>query len=129
MNKPVPRLSDEYRYRIMSLLEEQPALSQRELAARLGISLGKVNHCVKALMQKGLLKANAFCNSRNKRAYMYVLTPRGLRDRAQVTLRFLQRKLDEYEALEKEIADIRARLEARRAGRSGTDVDAPRYRA
>jgi EPS-associated MarR family transcriptional regulator len=110
-----PRFSDEYRYRIMSLLEREPSLSQRELAARLGMSVGKVNYCLQALIGKGLLKATTFCNSRNKRAYIYVLTPSGLRERARVTLRFLQRKTEEYERIKKEIEEIRAEFRTRQA--------------
>jgi EPS-associated MarR family transcriptional regulator len=104
-------LSDECRYRILRLLDEHPGMSQRELAARLGMSLGKVNYCLRALIDKGVLKATRFCNNRNKRAYLYVLTPRGIRERAQVTLSFLKRKTAEYEALETEIAELRAHIE------------------
>jgi EPS-associated MarR family transcriptional regulator len=106
----MPEVTDEYRYRIMSLLEREPGLSQRELAARLGISLGKVNFCLQALIEKGLLKANTFYNSRNKRAYLYVLTPNGIRERAQLTVRFLERKTAEYEALRAEIERISAEV-------------------
>jgi EPS-associated MarR family transcriptional regulator len=102
----VPVLTDEARYRILRLIEENPAISQRELARALGISLGKVNFCLNALIEKGILKANSFLNSRNKRAYAYVLTPRGLDDKARVTVRFLRRKVAEYEALQKEIAEL-----------------------
>jgi EPS-associated MarR family transcriptional regulator len=87
-------------------------LTQRQLARRLGMSLGKVNFCLKAFGEKGLLKVNAFYNSRNKRAYAYLLTPSGMRERARVTLRFLQRKTEEYERLKGEIAEIRAQFEA-----------------
>lgn len=102
----MPVLTDEARYRILRLIEENPAISQRELARALGISLGKVNFCLNALIEKGILKANSFLNSRNKRAYAYVLTPRGLDDKARVTVRFLRRKVAEYEALQKEIAEL-----------------------
>jgi EPS-associated MarR family transcriptional regulator len=104
------QFNDEFRYRIISLLEEEPTLSQRQLAARLGISLGKVNFCLQALVDKGWLKASRFYGSENKRAYMYVLTPQGIRERVSLTLRFLQRKTAEYEALKKEIAEIRSVL-------------------
>ena len=70
------------------------------------MSIGKANFCVRALVDKGILKVNAFCNNRNKRAYAYVLTPSGIEERARLTVRFLKRKLEEYEAIQKEIADL-----------------------
>jgi len=99
-------LSDESRYRILRLIEHNPAISQREIARELGISLGKVNFCLQALIDKGILKANTFLNSRNKRAYIYVLTPRGIEERARITVRFLKRKMTEYEAIREEIAEL-----------------------
>ena len=82
-------LTDEYRYKILKLVESNPAISQRELAQQLGISLGKVNFCLKALIEKGLLKATNFRNNKNKLAYMYLLTPSGLEEKASITLRFI----------------------------------------
>lgn len=99
-------LTDEYRYRILKLLEADPHASQRRIADELGISLGRVNYCVQALIEKGLVKVNNFRNSANKRAYLYVLTPRGLEEKAVVTTRFLKRKLDEYEALKREVEEL-----------------------
>jgi EPS-associated MarR family transcriptional regulator len=109
-------LTDEYRYKLLQLLEANPQISQRELAAALGISLGKVNYCLNALMEKGLVKARNFKNNKNKRAYMYYLTPHGFQEKAAVTVRFFRRKLAEYEALQSEIETLRreaAREEAR----------------
>jgi EPS-associated MarR family transcriptional regulator len=100
------KLTDEVRYRILRLIEEDPSISQRALAGKLGISLGKTNFCLKALINKGVLKANKFRNSRNKWAYIYVLTPGGIKERAKITVRFLKRKMNEYEALREEIAEI-----------------------
>jgi EPS-associated MarR family transcriptional regulator len=100
-------LSDEYRYKILKLLEKDPALSQRELASALGVSLGKVNFCIRALIEKGLLKARNFRNNKNKSAYMYYLTPTGFEEKARVTVRFLRRKMDEYETLTQEIERLR----------------------
>ena len=100
-------LSDEYRYKILKYLEANPAMSQRELAGALGISLGRVNYCVQALIEKGLLKANNFRNSRNKKAYAYLLTPRGIEEKAKITVEFLKVKLAEHEALAKEIENLR----------------------
>ena len=99
-------LTDEYRAKILRILEEAPGTSQRELARELGISLGKVNYCLRALMEKGLIKANNFKNSRQKKAYMYLLTRQGLAEKAQATARFLERKMAEYEALRREIEQL-----------------------
>ena len=73
----------------------------------MGISLGKANFCLKALIEKGVLKANSFLNSRNKRAYIYVFTPSGIEEKAKITLRFLKKKLEEYESLQNEIAELK----------------------
>jgi EPS-associated MarR family transcriptional regulator len=109
-------LSDESRYRILRLIEQHPAISQREIARELGISLGKVNFCLNALIEKGVLKANSFLNSRNKRAYVYVFTPSGIEEKARITLRFLKRKVGEFEALQKEIAELMEQARKLRAG-------------
>jgi EPS-associated MarR family transcriptional regulator len=100
-------LTDEYRYKLLQLLEEKPRASQRDLANALGISLGKANYCLNALMERGLIKARNFTNSQNKRAYMYYLTPRGLQEKARVTVRFFRQRLAEYEALRREIEALR----------------------
>ena len=100
-------LSDEVRYNLLKLLEANPAMSQRDVAQELGMSLGKVNFCFQALVEKGLLKATNFKNSRRKSAYMYCLTPRGIEEKSQVTVRFLQKKVQEYEELRSDIARIR----------------------
>jgi len=100
-------LSEEVRYKLLKLLEPNPGLSQRDVARALGISLGKVNFCLRALVEKGWIKATNFKNSRNKLAYMYLLTPRGLEEKARVTAQFLQIKVGEYEALKAEIEQIR----------------------
>ena len=104
-------LTEEVRYKILKLLEPNPELSQREVARELGISLGRVNFCLKALMDKGLIKASNFKNSRNKTAYMYLLTPRGIEEKARVTTQFLHAKMREYEALRDEIEQIRTEAE------------------
>lgn len=102
---------EEAHYRLLRLIESQPHLSQREIAQEMGVSLGKVNYCVKALIEKGFVKARNFRNSRNKLAYAYFLTPRGVEEKAAVTLRFLQRKVEEYESLSREIAELRREIE------------------
>ena len=94
--------------RTLKLLEQQPTLNQRELALELGVSLGKVNYCLRALLGKGLLKAQNFKNSKNKLAYAYVLTPAGITARAELTAEFLQVKLREYERLSQEITALKA---------------------
>jgi EPS-associated MarR family transcriptional regulator len=101
------RLTDDVRYRIVRLIEHNPTISQRELALALGVSLGKTNFCIRALIEKGILKVQRFCTSRNKRAYVYVLTPQGVEDRFKLTMRYLQTKIREYDALEAEIAELR----------------------
>jgi len=100
-------LSDEYRYKILKRLEANPEISQRELAGELGISLGRVNYCIQALVEKGLVKANNFRNSKNKKGYVYLLTPRGIEDKAKITVQFLKIKIEEHEALKKEIKSLR----------------------
>jgi EPS-associated MarR family transcriptional regulator len=99
-------LTDEYRYRILKLLEADPQASQRRIADELGISLGRVNYCLQALVERGLIKVNNFRNSANKRAYLYLLTPRGIEEKTVVTARFLRRKLDEYETLKREVEEL-----------------------
>ena len=99
-------LNDETRYRILKILEADPQASQRKLADQLGISLGRVNYCLQALIDKGLVKANNFRNSANKRAYLYLLTPKGIEEKAKVTVRFLQYKLAEYEILKHELEEL-----------------------
>lgn len=100
-------LTDEYRYKILKLVESNPSISQRELAQQLGISLGKTNFCLKALIDVGLLKATNFRNNKNKLAYMYLLTPRGIEEKASITIRFLKYKIQEYETLQSEIEELR----------------------
>ena len=104
-------LTEEVRYRLLKLLEPNPQLSQRDVAQELGISLGKVNYCLRALADRGWIKAANFKNSKNKTAYMYLLTPRGFEEKARVTARFLQSKMREYEALKTEIEQIRSEAE------------------
>lgn len=100
-------LNDETRYRILRLLEADPRASQRQIADELGISLGRVNYCLRALIDKGLVKAKNFRNSTHKRAYLYLLTPKGVQEKARTTVRFLKVKLAEYEELTKEIGELR----------------------
>ncbi len=105
---------DSTSYGLLKTLENNPSLSQRDLAKRLGISLGKVNFCLNALVEKGCLKVNNFRNSNNKLGYAYVLTPRGSEERARMTVHFLRYKVQEYEQLSAEIEELRR--EARQTG-------------
>ncbi|MDZ7924620.1 MAG: MarR family EPS-associated transcriptional regulator [Marinagarivorans sp.] len=100
-------LDDEYRYKILKELQQDPNMSQRALAKRLEISLGKTNYCLNALIEKGMIKADNFKNSTNKMGYLYLLTPKGIEEKIALTQRFLQRKLKEHETLEKEIEQLR----------------------
>lgn len=89
------------------MLHEHPELTQRELATKLGVSVGRAHYCLRALIAKGLVKAKNYTNSRNKAAYLYILTPRGLMTKAALTRRFLERKMREYDALAAEIERLR----------------------
>ena len=100
-------LSSDLRYQILKALEQSPDASQRELARVLGISLGKVNFCLRALIGKGLIKARNFKNSQNKWAYMYLLTPSGVEEKSRVTFQFLRQKIAEVEKLQEEIEVLR----------------------
>ena len=95
--------TDEIRYRLLTFLEEHPTATQREVAQALGVSIGKANYCLKALVEKGWIKVRNFRNSNKKTAYLYALTPRGIEEKINVTLAFLRRKRHEYDLLAKEI--------------------------
>ena len=99
-------LTDEYRYRILKLLEDNPGASQRDIARELEVSLGRVNFCLQARVEKGLVKVNNFRKNESKRVYLYLLTPKGLQEKTKVTVRFLKAMLDEYENLKLEVAQL-----------------------
>lgn len=101
-------MQDEVAYKLLKIIETEPQLSQREIAARMGISLGKVNYCLKSLIEKGFIKARNFYNSNHKVGYVYMLTPSGLEEKASVTYRFLKRKIQEYEEIKAEIESLKA---------------------
>ena len=100
----------EYDYRVLQLIEERPDISQRELASQLEVSVGKTNYVLSALIERGLVKAENFKRSNNKAGYLYLLTPKGISDKGVITARFLKRKVEEYERLKAEIADIQSRI-------------------
>ena len=93
--------------KILKLIESNPQISQRKLAEELGVSLGKVNYCVKALIEKGMMKASNFKSSTNKIGYLYLLTPKGIEEKARLTVSFLKRKIAEHEEITREIAELK----------------------
>lgn len=96
-------LHDATHLQVLRLLQADPQITQRELAQALGVSLGKTNFCVQALLAKGWLKMQSFSGNQRKLAYAYLLTPTGISEKALLTTRFLSRKMQEYEALRLEI--------------------------
>ncbi len=104
-------MDDATRYHLLRLLEQNPELTQREAAAELGISLGKLNYCLRALVEKGMVKAQNFRNSRQKAGYMYILTPQGIEEKMRVTRAFLARKHHEYDELVTEIEQLQAEVD------------------
>ena len=105
-------ISEEVNLQALRQLEGSPSLNQRGLADRLGLSLGKANYCVQALVRKGLVKISNFRRSDNKLAYAYVLTPKGIQEKARLTVAFLKRRQLEYERLQLEIAELKAEVAA-----------------
>jgi EPS-associated MarR family transcriptional regulator len=106
MTKTLKSINPDVHFRVLHLLEKEPELTQRELAQKLGISLGGVNYCLKALIKIGHIKAGNFTKNSNKSAYLYFLTPRGIAEKVKLTAGFLKRKMSEYEVLKKEIDAI-----------------------
>jgi EPS-associated MarR family transcriptional regulator len=100
------QLQEDTHFRVLALLEKTPDISQRELAKQLGVSLGGVNYSLRALVDRGMVKAQNFSKSERKLAYAYVLTPQGLAEKTKLTARFLKRKMEEYEALKAEIESL-----------------------
>jgi EPS-associated MarR family transcriptional regulator len=106
--------------KVLREIKESPELTQREIAARLGISVGKANFLVKSLVGRGFVKASNFKNSNNKVSYLYVLTPQGIEAKARATYRFLRQKMEEYERLQAEIQRLTQEVRE-----SGIPPDAP----
>ncbi|MBI4744944.1 MAG: MarR family EPS-associated transcriptional regulator [Actinobacteria bacterium] len=98
---------DEHSFKTLKELSDDNTLSQRDISKRLGVSIGKVNYIINALIEKGYIKAVRFKNSKNKIAYMYVLTPNGVREKIRLTQEFIKRKTEEYNFLEKEIEELK----------------------
>ena len=103
-------LKEDTRFRVLRLLEGNPEMSQRELAEAVGISVGSAHHVLSALVERGLVKLGHFSASKDKRRYAYLLTPEGLAEKAVIATRFLARKLEECEALKREIEELRAEI-------------------
>jgi len=95
------------RYKLLKLLEENPDMNQRQLARELGLSLGKMNYCLKALIAKGFVKARNFRNSKNKLAYAYLLTPHGIEEKVRLTFEYFRIVESQYEALRREVELLR----------------------
>ena len=119
MNKPLvspvrlPLLvSDSSLLRVLRLLDASPQLTQREMSRELGVSLGKANYCLRALLSKGFVKVQNFRNSTNKRGYVYLLTPEGAAAKANLTRHFLARKREEYDALRLELERLERESES-----------------
>ena len=94
-------------FRVMRILHDSPDITQRELAVKLGVSVGGLNYCLKALIDKGWVKIQNFSNNKNKLGYAYLLTPAGIVQKASLTSSFLHRKMQEYEALKQEIKQMK----------------------
>jgi EPS-associated MarR family transcriptional regulator len=115
------QLENEVVLRILRELKKSPEMTQRELSSRLGISLGKVNFLINAMIQRDFVKIESFKTSTNKNAYLYYLTPRGIEEKARTTCFFLKRKMKEYELLEEEIRQLRE--EVQEIGMSSAEQD------
>ena len=102
-----PVITDEVRLQLLRKLEANPNLSQRELAASMGVSLGKVNFCIKALAQVGWIKAGNFARSKNKVGYAYLITAKGIAEKAALTTRFIEYKQKQYDSLRQEIEQLK----------------------
>jgi EPS-associated MarR family transcriptional regulator len=105
--------TQEIHLKVLRHIEENPEVTQRELASELGVSLGKANYCLKALIDKGFIKAKNFSNSNNKRAYLYKLTPTGIEAKARISVKYLRRKMQEYEQLKIEIDQLQNEVNGR----------------
>ena len=111
MTSRLANTQDETHFRVMRILQDNPDLTQRELAQKLSISVGGLNYCLNALIDKGFVKVSNFQQSKNKFKYVYLLTPQGIAERVFLTTRFLLRKMQAYEALKAKIEQLRAEVE------------------
>ena len=107
-------MKDEIAYKLLKIIEAEPHLSQRDIAQKMGVSLGKTNYCLKALVDKGFIKLQNFYKNKKKSAYIYFLTPKGIEEKTAVTYRFLQRKIKEYENVKVEIESLKSETALRK---------------
>ena len=105
------QIQEDTHFRIMRILQENPDLTQRELAEKLGMSVGGLNYCLNALIDKGMVKMQNFSNSKNKFKYVYLLTSMGIAEKVALTTRFLSRKMEEYEALKLDIEALKSEVD------------------
>lgn len=105
------KLQEDTHFRVLRLLQENPEMSQRELAEAVGVSVGGIHFVLNALIDKGLVKLGNFTASEDKRRYAYILTPKGLAQKVLISKRFLVRKIEEYEALKSEIEELQRDVE------------------
>ena len=110
MARITKQIDPDIHFRVLNALEENPHITQRELAQKLGVSLGGINFCLKALVEIGHLKINNFQKNSNKSVYLYLLTPSGLSNKAILATSFLKRKMDEYKALKIEIDLVKSKI-------------------
>jgi EPS-associated MarR family transcriptional regulator len=103
--------NQEVRYRLLKVLSQDASLTQREMAGKMGISLGKVNYCLSELARKGFIKIKRFKDSQNKFQYLYHLTPRGLEAKASLTISFLKQKMSEYSEIKRQIKELAREIE------------------
>jgi EPS-associated MarR family transcriptional regulator len=110
LKKPLKTIDLDIHFRILHILEDNPDISQRDIAQKLGISLGGVNYCLKALINIGHIKIDNFNKNPKKIGYIYLLTPKGISEKVRLTSGFLKRKMDEYHSLKKEIESLQSKL-------------------
>lgn len=115
-------MEDEIHYKLLKVLEEKPDVTQRELAARLGISLGKANYCLRAVVQRGWVKMGNFRRNPNKMGYVYLLTRKGIEEKAGFAVRFLRHKQLEFDLLKAEIERLQREVEGSAGGESGPNL-------
>ena len=116
------KIQEDTHFRIMRILQDNPDLTQRELADKLGMSVGGLNYCLNALINKGFVKMANFSNSKNKFKYVYLLTPQGIAEKIVLTSRFLKRKMEEYDALKVEIEALQAEVNQSEINSHGQQV-------
>ena len=105
------KLQEDTHFRVLRLLQENPEMSQRDLAEAVGVSVGGIHYVLSALIDKGLVKLGNFTAAEDKRRYAYILTAKGISEKAAITRRFLARKMEEYEALKAEIDALQAEMD------------------